>query len=165
MLVFLLRNRKIEKNILGFFIAFVLLCVSISAVSGSSRFEFSNSTMFYKPIKKAKFLKNKKEMMQDEICVYAESLDSECASLAHPPCKKLVPIAFNFCTSDFYRMMHPQVTSKSEDIYWFRKYKHCVKSATKALVTNEDRQNKYCKDEESELELQEDFNVEDDFFN
>ncbi len=133
--------------------------------SKSSRFDFHEKTLGYKPIAKVNFLRKIKIDIKDQICTYAESLDSECASIAHPPCQKLIPIAYNYCSAEYYRQMHPQITSNTEDIFWSNKFTYCVKAATKALVTNIDRQNLYCRDEEEDEDINEEYDVEDDFFN
>lgn len=140
-----------------FFRGYLLLVVCSSLVAGvtssknasasdiaSERFSIESSERTFLPIKKGKFLRSERERLNDSICKYAISQDFECAMEESPPCQKLVPIAFNFCRSELYRQMHPQVISRSESRHWTRKFKKCIYAATKALVTNPERQERFC---------------------
>ncbi len=114
----------------------------------SDRFEIQSIERRFLPIKKGKFLRAERELLNDSVCKYAESIDFQCAMEESPPCQKLVPIAFNFCRSELYRVMHPQVISRSESRFWSRKFKKCVYAATKALVTNPEREERFCNADE-----------------
>ncbi len=121
---------------------------SIATDIASDRFSIKSIERSYRAIKKGKFLRQKREELNDVVCQYAKSIDFECAMEESPPCQKLVPIAFNFCRSELYRVMHPQVISRSEDRYWSRRYKKCAYAATKALVTNPEREERFCNADE-----------------
>ncbi|THB69755.1 MAG: hypothetical protein D6B27_00110 [Gammaproteobacteria bacterium] len=164
-----LNNNETIKSLISILIISIIISLSLSSnfskAQGSRRFAITNSKFSYKPLRKGRFLNHKKEAYEELVCNYAESIDSECAAISHPPCKKLVPIAFNYCRLEVYRQMHPQVTSRAEDLFWSRKFMYCVKSATKALVTNPDRQDKYCNNGDEEFfEENNNNSIEDDFF-
>ncbi len=114
----------------------------------SDRFGIQSVERRFLPIKKGKFLRSQRELLNDSVCQYAESVDFQCAMEESPPCQKLVPIAFNFCRSELYRIMHPQVISRSESRFWSRKFKKCALAATKALVTNPEREERFCNADE-----------------
>ncbi|THB71921.1 MAG: hypothetical protein D6B28_06575 [Gammaproteobacteria bacterium] len=114
----------------------------------SDRFGIQSYERSFRPVKKGKFLRAERERLNDSICQYAESMDFPCAMEESPPCQNLVPIAFNFCRSELYRIMHPQVISRSESRYWSRQFKKCSLAATKALVTNPEREERYCNADE-----------------
>ena len=128
----------------------VFYAAGLAHASGiaSDRFGIKSVERRFLPIKKGKFLRKERERLNDSVCQYAESIDFQCAMEESPPCQKLVPIAFNFCRSELYRIMHPQVISRSESRYWSRKFKKCALAATKALVTNPEREERFCNADE-----------------
>ena len=144
--------KNVLPNILR--VAALLLVFPVSGdIDASSRFNFQARQVDFRPISNWQFLRSQRREMNAQICEYAEKIDDPSTREKHPPCQKLVPIAFNFCSGDIVRAMQPRVISKAEYIHWQRKYSHCVFEATRALVTNPLRKEEYCSAPRIEEEL------------